>query len=162
MPYSWTGQSIEILGDDRLAISSHMAKFGNKINTAGEVRIVDFDLNEVWMNNEALILTNPDRHSDQFGYSMISTDLMVDGETMPCLMIGAPVATYGIHTNAGAVHIFDSQYFTYLGKMHADKALARFGRSFAQSNDYIFIGSPRYHEVCLLEGQRVLNVTTQF
>merc|ERR1712223_1199382 len=85
-----------IHGDDRLAISSHMAKFGNKINTAGEVRIVDFDLNEVWMNNEALILTNPDRHSDQFGYSMISTDLMIDGESIPCLMIGAPVATYGI------------------------------------------------------------------
>ena len=70
------------------------------------------------------------------------------GEVTPCLVIGAPTASYGIHTNAGAVHIFDSIDFTYLGKMHADRALARFGRSFTQSEDYVFIGAPRYHEVC--------------
>jgi hypothetical protein len=69
------------------------------------------------------------------------------GKVTPCLLIGAPTASYGIHTNAGAVHIFDSVYFTYLGKMHADRALARFGRSFTQSEDYVFIGAPRYHEV---------------
>ena len=69
------------------------------------------------------------------------------GNITPCLLIGAPTASYGIHTNAGAVHIFDSIDFTYLGKMHADRALARFGRSFTQSEDYVFIGAPRYHEV---------------
>ena len=60
------------------------------------------------------------------------------------------IASYGIHSNAGAVHIFDSKYFTYLGKMHADRALARFGRSFTQNEDYVFIGAPRYHEVWII------------
>ena len=44
---------------------------------------------------------------------------MVDGKSTPCLIIGAPVASYGLHTNAGAVHIFDSEYLTYFGKIHA-------------------------------------------
>jgi len=138
--YSWTGHHIEDLGDNRLAISAHMAKLNYVINTGGEVKIVDYDLNEI------LTIPNRELHSDQFGYSMIATDLMIDGEVTPCLVIGAPTASYGVHTNAGAVHIFDSIYFTYLGKMHADRALARFGRSFTQSEDYVFIGAPRYHE----------------
>ena len=82
------------------------------------------------------------------GFDPMST-LLVFFYNLYFLVIGAPTASYGVHTNAGAVHIFDSIYFTYLGKMHADRALARFGRSFTQSEDYVFIGAPRYHEVCI-------------
>ena len=113
----------------------------NQVNTVGEVKIVDYDLNEIQT------VSNRDEHSDQFGYSLISADLMVDDKTTPCLVIGAPVASYGLHTNAGAVHIFDSEYLTYIGKIHADRALARFGRSSTQSDNHVFIGAPRYHEV---------------
>ena len=72
--YSWTGHHIEDLGDNRLAISAHMAKLNYVINTGGEVKIVDYDLNEI------LTIPNPELHSDQFGYSMIATDLIIDGK----------------------------------------------------------------------------------
>ena len=51
-----------------------MAKLNYVINTGGEVKIVDYDLNEI------LTVTNPELHSDQFGYSMIATDLMIEGK----------------------------------------------------------------------------------
>ena len=51
-----------------------MAKLNYVINTGGEVKIVDYDLNEI------LTVPNPELHSDQFGYSMIATDLMIDGK----------------------------------------------------------------------------------
>ena len=72
--YSWTGHHIEDLGDNRLAISAHMTKLNYVINTGGEVKIVDYDLNEI------LTIPNRELHSDQFGYSMIATDLMIDGK----------------------------------------------------------------------------------
>ena len=56
----------------------------NQVNTVGEVKIVDYELNEI------LTVSNRDGHSDQFGYSLISTDLMIDGKVTPCLVIGAP------------------------------------------------------------------------
>jgi hypothetical protein len=62
------------LGDNRLAISAHMAKLNYVINTGGEVKIVDSDLNEI------LTVSNRELHSDQFGYSMIATDLIIDGK----------------------------------------------------------------------------------
>ena len=51
-----------------------MAKLNYVINTGGEVKIVDYDLNEI------LTISNRELHSDQFGYSMIATDLMIDGK----------------------------------------------------------------------------------
>ena len=51
-----------------------MAKLNYVINTGGEVKIVDYDLNEI------LTIPNPELHSDQFGYSMIATDLKIDGK----------------------------------------------------------------------------------
>jgi hypothetical protein len=62
------------LGDNKLAISAHMAKLNYVINTGGEVKIVDYDLNEI------LTVPNRELHSDQFGYSMIATDLLIDGK----------------------------------------------------------------------------------
>ena len=56
-----------------------MAKLNYVINTGGEVKIVDYDLNEI------LTVSNRELHSDQFGYSMIATDLMIDGKITPCL-----------------------------------------------------------------------------
>ena len=139
-PYSWTGNSIEILPNSKLAISAHMAKVGG-VKTVGQVKIVDFDLNEL------MTIENPDfPYSDQFGYAMISTNLTILDEIKPCLVIGSPVATYGFHSNAGAIQIFNSETFEYYGKLHSDRALGRFGRSFDQNEDYLFIGAPRYHE----------------
>ena len=51
-----------------------MAKLNYVINTGGEVKIVDYNLNEI------LTIANPELHSDQFGYSMIATDLKIDGK----------------------------------------------------------------------------------
>ena len=51
-----------------------MSKLNYVINTGGEVKIVDSDLNEI------LTVSNRELHSDQFGYSMIATDLIIDGK----------------------------------------------------------------------------------
>ena len=119
--YSWTGQHMEILDETRIAVSAHMSKVGGA-NTVGQVKILDYDLNEL------LTLENPEfPHSDQFGYSMILSNLNIEGESKSCLLIGAPVSTYGFHTNGGSVHIFDSETFEYFGKIQSDRAFSRLG-----------------------------------
>lgn len=138
--YSWTGKSLVPLDDGKIAMSAHMTKIKD-VNTVGEVKILDDETLE-----EIASIVNPDGHSDQFGFDMILTNLMINNDMKRCLVIGAPVASYGSHLNAGALHIFDSKTYDYYGKMHSNRALGRFGSSFAQTDDFWFVGAPRYHE----------------
>ena len=39
------------------------------------------------------------------------------------LVIGAPTTTYGVHTNAGAIFIYDADSFEFLAKIHSDRSL---------------------------------------
>ena len=137
--YSWTGQSVQPLDSGRIAVSSHLAKVGG-VNIAGYITILNENLERIER------IYNPFIRSDQFGYAMVSTNLTIDGSNRACLLVGAPTSTYGFHTNAGSVMIFDADTYLYLGKMDADRALGRFGRTLEVSNDKLYIGAPRYHE----------------
>ena len=140
--YSWTGHSVQPLDSKRIAVSSHLANVGG-VNTAGYITI----LNENFEKIERIY--NPWIRSDQFGYSMVSTNLTIDGSSRACLLVGAPTSTFGFHTNAGSVMIFDADTYEYLGKLDSDRALGRFGRALEASKDKLFIGAPRYHDVSL-------------
>ena len=52
---------------------------------------------------------------------MILTDLTINNEVRSCLVIGAPTTTYGIHTNAGAVFIYDANTLDYLAEIHSNR-----------------------------------------
>ena len=137
--YSWTGQSVQPLDSGRIAVSSHLAKVGG-VNIAGYITILNEDLERIDR------IYNPFIRSDQFGYAMVTTNLTIDGSNRACLVVGAPTSTYGFHTNAGSVMIFDADTYEYLGKMDADRALGRFGRTLEVSNDKLYVGAPRYHD----------------
>lgn len=132
--HSWLGHSIVKLDESgqTLAFSAH---------GTGEVKIVDSHSYE-----QVKLIANPDGNPDQFGYSIIVSNLTINQVIKPCLIIGAPVSTYGIHTNGGAIFIFDATTYELLAKLHSDKALGRFGRSFGQTETRLLIGAPRYHE----------------
>ena len=142
-PYSWTGQSLQPIDNNRLAVSSHLAKVGG-VETEGFVTILDENLNEIER------IFHPLLRSDQFGYDMTVIPLNFEGSARNCLVVGAPISTYGAHTNAGSVMIFDSDTYEYLGKLDSDRALGRFGRTLEHSHEKLFVGAPRYHNVIKL------------
>jgi hypothetical protein len=148
--YSWTGSAIQPLHDGLVAFSSPVQKI-NGVNTVGQVQILK-DLrgpssNDTWINPIETVISNPGGHSDQFGTALTMANLTFEGQMRSCLIIGAPTASYGIHTNAGAVYIYDAVTFELLGYLEGDRALARLGRSFGSSKDLVWLGAPRYHEV---------------
>ena len=73
--------------------------------------------------------------------------MTINYELRSCLVIGAPTSTYGVHTNGGTIYIFDANTFEYLSEIHSNRALGRFGRSLGQTEQYLLVGAPRYHDV---------------
>ena len=96
-------------------ILAHLKRNPNR-NTVGEVQIFNVTTWELIHTIE-----NTNYESDQFGYDMILTDLTINNEVRSCLVIGAPTTTYGIHTNAGAVFIYDANTLEYLAEIHSNR-----------------------------------------
>ena len=130
--YSWFGNSVQELPNEKIAISAHLKPNANRV-TVGEVKIFNLTNFELLQTIE-----NPHYESDQFGYAMILSELTINNELKNCLVIGAPTTTYGVHTNAGAIFIYDADSFEFLAKIHSDRSLGIFFPATSIYNRYIF------------------------